>query len=247
MYTRNGVFTATVTATDRAGNTATDTIAITVGNPAGNQAPTVAAAADPVSGSAPLKVNFSAAANDPDGDAVSYVWSFGDTGQAAGAQVSHTYAAAGVYTATVTVTDAGGRTGTASVTVTVAAPLGVLGVAGQGADAPAVKTALRSVSVPSLAGFRKRGVRVAATCGADGTAAAALWASKATTRKLGLRSRGLGRSTVRCAAGRTVTVRLRPTRKVRKAIRAKRPASLAVTVAFAVGDGAPVRRTVTLR
>ena len=112
---------------------------------------------------------------------------------------------------------------------------------------PAVKTALKSVSVPSLAGFRARGVKVAATCGADGTAAAALWASRATARKLGLASRGLGRSTVRCVAGKTVTVRLKPTRKVRKAIRAKKPGSLRITVAFALDDDAPVRRTVVLR
>ena len=38
-YTANGTYTATVTAKDSAGNTATDTVQIVVGNPAGNQAP----------------------------------------------------------------------------------------------------------------------------------------------------------------------------------------------------------------
>ena len=192
-------------------------------------------------------MSFSAAANDPDGDAVTYVWDFGDTGQAGGQQVSHTYAAAGTYTATVTVTDAGGKSGTATVTITVTAPLAVAGGAPQArSEAPAVKTALKSVSAPSLAAFRKSGVRLAATCGADGTAAAALWASKATARKLGLTSRGLGRTTVRCVAGRTITVRLKPTRKVRRAIRAKKPSSLRITIALALQDGAAVQRTITI-
>ena len=44
-YTANGTYTATVTAKDSAGNTATDTVQIVVGNPAGNQAPTVQIAA----------------------------------------------------------------------------------------------------------------------------------------------------------------------------------------------------------
>ena len=244
VYTRNGTFTATVTATDRAGNTDTDSVTITVGNPAGNQAPTVEAAADPAGGTAPLKVNFSAAAHDPDGDAVSYVWDFGDSHQGAGAQVSHTYAAAGTYTAKVTVTDPGNKSGTATLTVVVTAPLGLAGSAPQ--PRAAARTALTSVSAPSLAAFRKRGVKVAATCGADGTAAAGLWASKATARKLGLKYRGLGRTTVACVAGKAVQVRLKPTRQVRRAIRVKRPRSLRITVALALQDGAPSTRRVTI-
>jgi hypothetical protein len=243
VYTGNGTYTATVTATDRAGATDTDSVTITVGNPAGNQAPTVQAAADPVAGTAPLKVRLTAAGRDPDGDALSYVWSFGDGAQGAGTKVDHTYTAAGTYTATVTVKDPGGKTGTATVAVTVAAPLALAGAAPQAQAAPTVLTA---VSRPSLAVFRTRGVKLSATCGGDGTAAAALWASKATARRLGLRYRGLGRTTVRCAAGRAVTVRLRPTRKVRRAIRARRPSSLRVTVALGLQDAAPLTRTVTI-
>ena len=43
---------------------------------------------------------------DPDGSIASYVWDFGDgTPDGSGATPSHTYAAAGTYTVTLTVTD----------------------------------------------------------------------------------------------------------------------------------------------
>ena len=103
-YTANGTYTATVTATDADGASATDTITVVVGNPAGNQPPTVQAAADRTTGTGPLKVNFSAAGIDPEGDPFTYVWDFGDGGQAGGPQVTHTYATPGTYIATVTVT-----------------------------------------------------------------------------------------------------------------------------------------------
>jgi hypothetical protein len=42
------------------------------------QPPAVTATADVTSGPAPLTVNFSATANDPDGQVIEYVWTFGD-------------------------------------------------------------------------------------------------------------------------------------------------------------------------
>jgi hypothetical protein len=62
--------------------------------------------------------------SDSDGTILSYAWSFGDGSTATGAQVSHTYAAAGTYTVVLTVTDDGGSTGSTEgvVTVTAAAP-----------------------------------------------------------------------------------------------------------------------------
>ena len=47
-----------------------------------NQPPTVTATATPASGEAPLAVNFAATGEDPDGDALSYSWTFGDGGTA---------------------------------------------------------------------------------------------------------------------------------------------------------------------
>ena len=74
-------------------------------------------------GKAPLKVDFTAAATDPEGDLpLSYAWSFGDGATATGASVSHTYTTAGTHAATVTVTDARGAAGTSTVPIKVDSP-----------------------------------------------------------------------------------------------------------------------------
>ncbi|WP_405087031.1 ThuA domain-containing protein [Microbispora sp. NBC_01389] len=89
-----------------------------------NQRPIVTATANPVSGVAPLKVDFTSTATDPEGDAITYKWNFGVNGapQPTTANASYTYTAPGTYTATVTVTDAKGAAGTAQVQVKVDAP-----------------------------------------------------------------------------------------------------------------------------
>jgi uncharacterized repeat protein (TIGR02543 family) len=85
-----------------------------------NRNPVAAISATPLSGNAPLVVNFSAAgSSDPDGDALSYAWTFGDGGQATGVTAAHTYATAGLMTATVTVSDGRGGSGTASAQIDV--------------------------------------------------------------------------------------------------------------------------------
>ncbi|HMW02473.1 MAG TPA: glycoside hydrolase family 44 protein [Acidobacteriota bacterium] len=84
-----------------------------------NQSPVASATANPTTGAAPLAVSFNGSAStDPDGSIVSYAWNFGDTTSGSGVTTSHTYTTAGTYTATLTVTDNGGKTASTSLTIT---------------------------------------------------------------------------------------------------------------------------------
>ncbi|WTP11800.1 DUF1349 domain-containing protein [Microbispora hainanensis] len=89
-----------------------------------NQRPTVTASANPTTGTAPLKVDFTATGTDPEGDPVTYKWDFGVDGaqQATTANASYTYTAPGNYTATVTVTDAKGAATTQQIAIKVNTP-----------------------------------------------------------------------------------------------------------------------------
>ena len=86
-----------------------------------NRPPEAVAVADATEGAPPLAVSFDASASaDPDGDAVSYLWSFGDGGpNASGAQVAHSFTQTGLYPVTLTVTDSHGAVGSATVSVNV--------------------------------------------------------------------------------------------------------------------------------
>jgi glucose/arabinose dehydrogenase len=90
---------------------------------AANQAPTAVATATPTSGSAPLTVNFDGTgSSDPDGDTLAYAWDLDGDGaydDSTATRPSYTYTAAGSYAAKLRVTDPGGLSGTATVTVTV--------------------------------------------------------------------------------------------------------------------------------
>ena len=61
----------------------------------------VEALADPKSGNAPLRVRFSSAATDPDGDQLQSVWDFGDGVKAGGTAATHTYTQPRIYNAKV--------------------------------------------------------------------------------------------------------------------------------------------------
>jgi subtilase family serine protease len=111
----------TFDAKDSAGtsNTATESVTVkapTAGNPVANFT-------DTVSG---LTVNFTDSSTDTGGTISAHAWTFGDGSSSTAASPSHTYAAAGTYSVTETVTDSTGATSskTASVTVTAPAPGG---------------------------------------------------------------------------------------------------------------------------
>ncbi|MET8405935.1 ThuA domain-containing protein [Streptomyces sp900116325] len=89
-------------------------------NATGGHSPVAEASSNKTSGTAPLKVQFSSAGTtDSDNDALTYAWDFGDGGTSTAANPTYTYKKNGTYTATVTAKDPTGRTGSASVHVTV--------------------------------------------------------------------------------------------------------------------------------
>jgi PKD repeat protein len=86
-----------------------------------NTAPPTAATDGPYASNEGSAVALSAAASsDPDGDALTYAWDFGDGSTASGVAVSHTWAQNGVYTVRLVVTDIRGLVDTAVTTATVA-------------------------------------------------------------------------------------------------------------------------------
>jgi glucose/arabinose dehydrogenase/PKD repeat protein len=78
----------------------------------GNHSPVPVAAADVAGGQTPLTVTFSSEGTaDPDGDPLRYAWDFDSDGRvdSRAANPRHTYTENGVHTASLRVTDAGGR------------------------------------------------------------------------------------------------------------------------------------------
>ncbi|SNR17254.1 glycosyl hydrolase family 8 [Tenacibaculum jejuense] len=71
-----------------------------------NNAPIAMFTSSVVSGTVPLQVNFDASSSsDPDGDAITYTWSFDDGTSATGVTASHTFLQARDYNVTLTVSD----------------------------------------------------------------------------------------------------------------------------------------------
>ena len=107
-----GTYTVALTVTDNDGGTNATTAQVTVLG--ANAAPTAAFTSTPTN----LQVAFDGSGSaDPDGTIASYAWDFGGGATASGATPSYTFAAAGSYPVTLTVTD--NRGGTNSVTKTV--------------------------------------------------------------------------------------------------------------------------------
>jgi PKD repeat protein len=116
-YTSPGNYTAVLTVTDDGGLTDSDNASVTVN--AANVAP-VAEANGPYNGTAGQSVSFSSSgSSDSDGTITSYYWEFGDGATSTNANPSHTYASAGNFTATLTVTDDGGLTDSDNASVTI--------------------------------------------------------------------------------------------------------------------------------
>jgi PKD repeat protein len=121
-YSSAGSFTATVTVSDPGGLKATKSVVVTV-NPAPNTPPVINSGptATPNPAQAGQAVSFDVAASDPDGDLLTYAWTFGDSGTGSTATPSHTYSAAGSYQVQVTVSDTASKTAIGTTTVVITA------------------------------------------------------------------------------------------------------------------------------
>ena len=121
-YASAGTFTVTFTATDSKGLAATAPPTRTITVQAVNLPPVgvISAPAGNVTITAGQSVSFTGTASDPNGDAVTVLWNFGDgTTSTLLAPGAHTYAAAGTYTVTFTATDSKGLAATAPPTRTI--------------------------------------------------------------------------------------------------------------------------------
>jgi hypothetical protein len=239
VYRQGGSYTAKLTVSDGE-LSATKSVTIVVGNPPTNQAPTVQIAADPLSGSAPLDVRFTASGRDPEGGPLLYTWDYGDGAQGAGRSVTHRYLTEGSYTAKVTVRDAQGATGSATVVVQVGpaarAPQG--GVRGEQAE----------VIVPAtVRGFRARGMRMTISCETSGRVRASLKVTRKAAKRLRLRSRTVASRRLTCTTGRELSLRLKPSRSTARRLARAKARRLRMTLRVSVQGAGTLQRKVTIR
>jgi PKD repeat protein len=104
-YTVQGSYVAELTVSDGELSDVASII-ISAGIEPVNEAPEAAVSASTMTGDAPLVVSFDASgSSDPNGDALTYTWDFGDGSTATGVTVDHTFSEAGTYTVSLVVSD----------------------------------------------------------------------------------------------------------------------------------------------
>jgi len=100
---------------------------------------------------------------------------------------------------------------------------------------------------PRTRAFAARGLTVKVRCARAGTGRATLDVSRATARRLKLRGQRLASRAVRCAAGRTPTVRLKPSKRIAKRVARRGVRSLKATLQVTLRGEPALRRSLTLR
>ncbi|MFD0893583.1 DUF1349 domain-containing protein [Luteolibacter ambystomatis] len=112
----------TPVAVNKATSPKTVDVVVNLGQFPGNQPPTLALNASATNVPTGATVTFNAVANDPDGDALSYYWTYGNGDKTAlpnAASINRTFSSAGQYQVTCTVSDMKGKTAVRSIVVNV--------------------------------------------------------------------------------------------------------------------------------
>jgi PKD repeat protein len=116
-YAASGTYTLTLTVSDGVTQD-TDTATATITAEGGNQPPQAVVTQRVIPKTSNRCYSFTGSASqDPDGQIVSYVWDLGDQTTRIGPEIEYCYTRAGTYRVTLTVTDDGGATSTATTTV----------------------------------------------------------------------------------------------------------------------------------
>ena len=119
VYRAAGAYLVKVTAADAQGLAATDYLLVTVTAPGEKKPLSAQAYVDKPAGESPLAVSFTCLGIDPEGEALTYSWDFGDGAAAAtSATASHTYSP-GIFEPTCTASAPDGRKAQTSVEVRV--------------------------------------------------------------------------------------------------------------------------------
>jgi mono/diheme cytochrome c family protein/chitodextrinase len=122
-YTMTGNFEVSLVVNDGAVNSDPDLTTAAITAPPVNLAPS-ADAGGPYEGRPGQPVVFDASASaDPNGDALSYAWQFGDGATGTGVAPTHTYAADGTYVVSLTVNDGELDSAVATSSVTITTPV----------------------------------------------------------------------------------------------------------------------------
>jgi len=198
-YAANGKYTVTLTVTTQAGASATTTRLITVTRV--NKAPT---AEFDVTCDQLVCAFDASSSTDPDGEIASYGWKIG-TATAQGVTTQHTFAAAGTYPVTLTVTDNEGAQRQLSRDVQVTtAPAPALGHV-----AAASTNGNRSVHTVAIPAAVQAGDQLIATLNVNSSTATvtppAGWTEIASADADGFRTRAWARTAVASDAGSTLT------------------------------------------
>jgi hypothetical protein len=175
-------------------------------------------------------VSFDASEScDPDGDALSYVWSFDDGSVAEGITRERAFSRAGLHFAAVTVTDSTGRSSTAVAAVRVTRPA-LPPFGGVTIPKQTVKVSKSGVA----------GVKLRCPLGTVGACAGKVTLSRAGDKKMGT-------ATVAIARGATRKVSVKLTRRSRKALKKARRLNVTASVSAHDTNGTSHRTKGTIK